>query len=1011
MSKRKGSTPRRKDNVFDRYGDQLIPREGVNTTNVERQLFDPRSDHPIAFNKLTAKKKELQVNAIQKGPSSSPTPPLVSQQEQQSDNSFFPRRMPITDWSLESSPSSSNSRKERPKASVPAIITPTLLSPNITNKKPTKKRAPPENIKKEKSSSVPAAPLTKEEAQKDIQRKKWKLLSASLREIENKLEAATATSRSLPCFNEDTNNQPLQQQRNILNDTNTEDQPLLVEQDVLDAESIWKEKIQLHLALGENYLEILRCDLEYAEKKGLESLCWKRAVYSLVDQFRRALKKSAASIAAAAANANSSTLNAPQSELASMLFEEDQAGTDDAIAEIPIIHQGGGMTFIKVEKPKLEKVKENDSALQMKQAKMTLALFLQYLDLADNFYLKLSLFLKSVDDDPDSEMETYLNQWRRTKRFKWYNCISLRGDLARYRWDYTPEEEKQNDIIKKLNDELNDEDISTSLQETVAIWTKQEAFEEAWKRYYLGIWLMPAKGNLYFNLSLLLQQQQPQFNSQGHEFHKLYLSTRSLMVRRNAFLNARESLLVLFEGNRRWIQKYIEPSTNNSTNSKLRTRRNKNTTKSDISSLVSKDAAIPALFVRLHGMLFTKIGLDEFSKIKRAFFDTLFKSNHAQPKENGYDQPIVFDDKHTQKPSSSCEQLSATHFFWFETIVLCLSSLYTYDYANSKLTKLLSCNTTKLFYSDTNNDQQYQSLAEDLGESILFAHEIDLTCQIAIELFQRYLDPLLPLPNVPKLPRLPYVSLDFNNSKDFLFGAVQDQDGKRIHHHGSKEARIETDDLAWLVYIEILLHWIVLNGICIRTTDTISLWESLVGDIGYDLINYQQGKQFTLSNDHRSSKISPAFWPLLLQFLNKLLSELPDEDKYDMINKHLLDDDDAAAASMGENNSKFSDLEYAFAKNITSILGLKPDLAEEEQLRGLGWVDEIHGRFLKIEPDVEESHTQSSKFDTVTRRKMKILEYGFTLVKVSLHISQVSVYTCMLTKSLFCIAFGRHFVL
>jgi hypothetical protein len=184
-----------------------------------------------------------------------------------------------------------------------------------------------------------------------------------------------------------------------------------------------------------------------------------------------------------------------------------------------------------------------------------------------------------------------------------------------------------------------------------------------------------------------------------------------------------------------------------------------------------------------------------------------------------------------------------------------------------------------------------------------------------------------------------------------------------------------------------------------------------VGDIGYDLINYQQGKQFTLSNDHRSSKISPAFWPLLLQFLNKLLSELPDEDKYDMINKHLLDDDDAAAASMGENNSKFSDLEYAFAKNITSILGLKPDLAEEEQLRGLGWVDEIHGRFLKIEPDVEESHTQSSKFDTVTRRKMKILEYGFTLVKVSLHISQVSVYTCMLTKSLFCIAFGRHFVL
>jgi hypothetical protein len=980
MSKRKGSTPRRKDNDFDRNGRLLIPREGINTTNVERQLFDPRSDHPITFNKSAIKKEELQVNSSEKR--QSPVSPQFSRRElQSSDSSTFTRR-PLTSgrqlWNgKDDNLATQSSKKERPRAAVSEV---TALPPTVAAKEPVKKRLPPpEVIKKNKHPS----PLTEEDAQKKIQRKQWKLLIASLREIENKLEAVTATSRSLPCFNEDNNDQA-QQQRNILNETHSEDQPLLVEQDVLDAESIWKDKIQLHLALGEKYLEILRCDLEYSEKKGLESLCWKRAIYSLVDQFRRALKKSTTSIATATTPNTLVNDNAPQSELASMLFDEGQG---EVTTEIPIIHQGGGMTFVKVEKPKPDKAKENDNALQIKQAQMTLALFLQYLDLADNFYLQLSLFLKSVDDDIDSEMEIYLNQWRRTKRFKWYNCISLRGDLARYRWAYTPEEVQPSNIVKELNDELNNEEMSVPLQGSVTTWTKKEAFEEAWKRYYLGIWLMPAKGNLYFNLSLLLQQPHPQFHTQGHEFHKLYLSTRSLMVRRNAFLNARESMLALFEGNRRWIQKYIEPSTNS--NPKLRTKRNKSTTKSDI--LVNKDVAIPALFVRLHGMLFTKIGLDEFSKMKRAFFDTLFKSNHTQLK----DQPIAFD---TQKPFPS-NQLSGAHFFWFEMIILCLSSLYTYDYANSKLTKLISSHTAKLFYPDTSNDQQYQSLVENLGESILFAHEIDLTCQIAVELFQRYIDRLLPLPNVPKLPRLPDTSLEFNSNKDFLFGAVQDQDGKRIHHnhHQSElnEPLIESDDLAWLVYIEILLHWMVLNGICIRTANSISLWESLVGDIGYDLINHQQSKQFTLSNDHRSSKISPAFWPLLLQFLNKLLNELPDEDKYDMINKHLLDDEDVAAS---ENNSKFSDSEYAFAKNIVSILGLKPDLPEEEQLRGLGWVDEVHGRFLKIEPDVKENHTQSNKFDIITRRKIKILEYGFTLVKVSYYVINPQL-TCMLTPS------------
>ncbi|KAI9274920.1 hypothetical protein EDC94DRAFT_509841 [Helicostylum pulchrum] len=713
--------------------------------------------------------------------------------------------------------------------------------------------------------------IPKEQDQKkESQRKHLKSLVTSIRTIETQLETLTATSRSLSCFNTDTEPQ-IPNRRTTTVDQPTDIQPILVEQDLIDTETIWKQKIQLHLSLCEKYLEILNCDLEYAEKKGLETLCWKRAVYSLVDQFRRAIQKSNAA--------------SKPSDLANMLMEKESV--------VPVINPGGGMTFIKVE----QQQQNQDNQLLIKQTKMILTLFLEYLDLSDNFYKKVTLFLKSVDDETDKDMETYLSQWRRTRKYKWYSCIPVRADIARYRLCYTPD---------------------TLDIQVITDWTKQNAFKEAWKRYFLGIWLMPARGNLYFNLSLLLQQLKP---TPGNEFHKLYLSTRSLMVRRNGFLNARESMLVLFEGNRKWIHNHLQPTTaTTTTNTRQRKDVNKRLNKPNRNSvgkslLADKDAIIPALFVRLHGMLFTKIGLDEFASIKTCYFDTLFEKN------NGETPGLIIDDS---KPATNdSNQLSESHLFWFETIILCLSSLYTYDYANSKLTKLISINSTKIFYPDNNTDEQqqhqFQSLLEDLGESILFTYEIDLT---------------------------------YNQ--------------------------------AWLVYIEILLHWMVLNGVCIRSPDRVSLWESLVGDIGYDLISHQ-GKRF--DDDTHNCKISSSFWPLLLHFLNKLLSELPEEEKYDMVNKHLMQDDNNNVNDT--NNEKFSGSEIAFANNISMILGQEPDLPEEDYLRGLGWVDEIHGRFLKLEPQVPQTTTKQGLFDTVMRRKIKILDYGFTLVK---HLDDILYY-------------------
>ncbi|KAL9536977.1 hypothetical protein MBANPS3_012196 [Mucor bainieri] len=1068
MSKRKGGNPRRKDNDFDRNGRLLVPRDSVVTSGSSsspaRQLFDPRSDNPIAFNKQQQPKNEddpdvteRRVHTRQQAVKSFSSVRSMPSSSSESELDAPSRRPPPPSgrrlWSADgpsltqTSSSSSLQKPERLSNTTKPAPASAATKPITSSKKP----PPPPNAgrKKENRSTIQDsnssnAPLPEEEQDpaKEAKRKQLKALIASLKSIEAKLEQVAITSRSLPCFSESND---MAQQAAVSHDRRRrsssssssrdvtatasgdrkvdfqEQQPVIVEQDIVDADSIWREKISLHLALGEKYLEMLTCDLEYAEKKGLESLCWKRAVYSLVDQFRKALRKSASDIAAlnaaAAAAAAASSTDIPsktQSALAAMLFDEDDDGDDSSsdnnMTEIPVIHEGGGMTFIKVEKPKPEETKLNEHRLHLKQARMMLTLFLHYLELADDFYRKLSLFLKSVDDDSTSDMDAYLNLWRRTRKYKWYTCIPLRGDIARYRWAYTPEQD--DDFAQlPLEQQQQQQQQQHDDEKPITTWTKQEAFYQAWQFYSIGTWLMPAKGNLYFNLSLLLQQP-PHLHTQGQDFHKLYFSTRSLMVRRNGFLNARESMLALFEGNRRWVHKHIESGggggggnkhgSSLKSSSKSTTRRTKGGGPK-MNMAMDKNITIPALFVRLHGMLFTKIGLDEFPRIKRAFFETLFEINHTQPKqEDGFDRPIVLDTQASKPVLHDPKTLSASHLFWLETVIVCLSSLYTYDFANAKFTKLLASNAAKRFHLQTSNEQVYQSLAEDMGDSVLFAHEVDLTCQIAVELLRRYLDPLLPSPSVPQLPALPPVALSFSENEPILFGPVLDENGARIHttSSGQKQQQqqqqqqeqpdAETDAFAWLVYIEILLHWMVLNGVCIRSKDQVSLWETIVGDIGYDFI-FPQGKRLTAANENRTSKISPAFWPLLLQFLNKLLSELPTEEKYDMVNKHLLDNDDpdpstAAAAAIDKTSSV---LEYEFTKNILAILGKEPDLPEESLLRGLGWVDEIHGRFLRLEPDGTSTKPAHSDTNTISRRKLKILDYGFMLVK---HLDDILYY-------------------
>jgi hypothetical protein len=356
------------------------------------------------------------------------------------------------------------------------------------------RRAKPNNKTVTKKVETKPAPATQDE----VTRRKLKTLISSIHSVEASISKVTEASRQNVCF---ASEQPKETSRY----QEQEDKKTTIrDRDILEAEKMWREKMSLHLLLGTKYLEVLKLDSEYAEKKGLESLCWKRAIYSLVEQFRNALKNSTALLHESKKKKMPIFNNElDELELTPIISDEDEEGTGQE--------------------------------MKATLAKLTLSLFLEFLDGADDFYQQLSVFLKSIDTSNDlDEMEAYLAQWRRTKAYKWFSCINLRGDIARYRFSYLPDK----------NDHFS--------------WTKQSAFLEAWKRYFLGVWLMPAKGNLYFNLSLLLVPEVTKSNVQGYGFHKLYFSIRSLMVRRNGFLNAREGIIALFETNRCWLGKHLE---------------------------------------------------------------------------------------------------------------------------------------------------------------------------------------------------------------------------------------------------------------------------------------------------------------------------------------------------------------------------------------------------------------------------------------------------------------------
>ncbi|ORZ19540.1 hypothetical protein BCR42DRAFT_409989 [Absidia repens] len=712
-------------------------------------------------------------------------------------------------------------------------------------------------------------------------------------------------------------------------------------------DQIWKDKMQLHLQLANAYLDIIHYDDAFAETKHLTSLCWKRAIYSLVEQFRQAFARQQGLAAAVAASSDDGSQHHATTTTMTSDSDMDDDVDDDSGRFIPMMTENG-MTMVQLSDSEGDDDQATDKASLQRIMDRHLVMLRTWMDtfllVADGFYQRAMVVLRDLEQPNDIvSLETSLHSWWRTRRWKWYRCIPYRGDLARYRFIYG-----QN----------------------------KGDYGLAWRWYSLGVWMIPATGRFYFHQSLLLNS--PHY-SPLYELHKLYFGVRSLIVLRNGFVNARESLVTLFENNRQWYT--VTVTTNSNTKERRqqqrRGRRQQQQQKQqskdkDVDDskvpVVETDKMISGLFIRLHGMLFTKINLDAFTQMKRRYFETLFP---ATPILRPMNDPA----SSSPSPQSPSTTLSCRHLFWFETIVLNLSSLYTYDYATSTLTKALTLHKTAwIAKHETRGDdgastqqQQHSSLENVLGtldDSILFGHSIDLICQLVVELVSRSVNNDLDVIASPALPALPPVVLNVKANETLLFGTsdANDTDVTGMMDDGALD-----DDRPWLIYIYVLLHWMVVTGIGVAGSDGKSVWERIIGQVP---------TKSTEAANNNMDKITRTFWPLLMTLLTQLLQELPEAQRYQLIDRHLLDTNNPWAPDEQECGSAGS---RTWDDYIAYMMGPYPTLPEDDYLRGIGWLDDV----LRIKND----NNDRSQGDTTTamdmylQRRIRILDYGFTLVK------------------------------
>ncbi|KAJ2958641.1 hypothetical protein NQZ79_g5832 [Umbelopsis isabellina] len=704
--------------------------------------------------------------------------------------------------------------------------------------------------------------------------------------------------------------------------------------DLSTKKDLWEQKIQLHIRLADRYLSLIKLDYAFSEKKNLDSLCWKRAIYSLVDQFRQALKASAKRV-------RSSKKDHTDGGDIIDIDSEDESTSESHSSSDP---KGAG--------------KDDGSAYE--EYIMIKLLFNKFLNQADDFYEQLMIAVYEVDLKAGKAVQESASGWPGIRRQKWFKCVPNRGDLARYRWTFTSDTDRDREVAEKWN-----------ITGYVPI-KREEARRIAWKWYTLTSWLMPNAGKPYFNLALLMQGQKSL-----EACHKLYLNMCSLIVRRNAFVNGREGILLLFEDNRRWVAEYTKTSHLSTSRRQKATREiQARNSKKDIDNKsdykLESDQVIISLFLRLHGMMFTKIGLDQFTEIRRRYFESLFPRHFPY----SYDFP----------PKSSNRQgLSGTEQFWMETAVTNIASLYHYNYSTSRLARI----TSEVFKSFEQSSQlevvskepvveleapenaelkrtpssceSLDSMVSHMQDDELFAHGIDLTIQTAVELLKRYdTDSQFNIPT-PILPAFPYtvVALADSDKKPWWVETITPDQNNGFHEQ------------SWFVYMHVLLQWLAVSSLVCQdvASDTsnhnVSYWEQLVGPIhNVHVSSERMNRSMSRQND---SKVSNSFWTLLASFFNKIMQSLSSELKCTLVDKFIV----RLAAEIDEND-KDGRNSYLLRAAMTI-----PVLPEEATLKGVGWVEEGIQRSSKS--NMQYGFDDTMPADIEMQRKLRIISYAFVL--------------------------------
>ncbi|CAG8495753.1 7783_t:CDS:2 [Ambispora leptoticha] len=212
--------------------------------------------------------------------------------------------------------------------------------------------------------------------------------------------------------------------------------------------------------------------------------------------------------------------------------------------------------------------------------------FGKFLNEAETFYIEL--LKKNIQKTKSSEIPPENSQLP-----KWFRCIGCLGDLARYRWTYS------------LNDH---EDKKNEWAINASNW------------YKLGITLNPSNGKFYHHLAIL---------ASNDEMQKLYYLCRSLLVK-SPFIIARESAIPFFEANRQLFIQNANDAKQKTRRGYLHKRESSLTCNTPKATKLISNQDIQSLFVRLHGMLFTKIGLENFNETLRTFMHKTSNINYLQ---------------------------------------------------------------------------------------------------------------------------------------------------------------------------------------------------------------------------------------------------------------------------------------------------------------------------------------------------------------------------------------------